>query len=187
MRTALDVQQSLGLQQVRLMPLRDPPHREQPNTTATQRLAMLQAAIAEEPHLTVDERELQREGKSYTIDTLRSLRRELGDDLPICWLLGTDAFRGFPDWHQPEEILKLAHLVVMARPGETPAALYAERTTNDPKQLTSQSAGLIYHLPVTQLEVSSTRIRSLIGQGLSPKYLLPDAVLRIIEQERLYR
>lgn len=187
LRTALDVQQALGLEEIRLIPLRNPPHRGQPYTTAEQRLAMVKAAIKNEPRLVVDERELQREGKSYTVDTLHSLRKELGADEPICLLMGTDAFRGFPQWHQPEEILKQAHLVIMQRPGESRPYLYPERVIEEPKQLGSSPSGLILFQAVTQLEISATAIRELVRQGRSPGYLVPDAVAEIIENLGLYR
>lgn len=186
LRTALDVQQALGLDEIRLIPLRNPPHREQPYTTAEQRLAMVQAAVIDEPGLIVDKRELERNGKSYTVDTLHSLREELGTEEPICLLMGTDAFRGFPQWHQPEEIMKQAHLVIMQRPGESRPALYSERVTEDPKQLGSSPSGLILFQAVTQLEISATGIRELVRQGQSPRYLVPDAVVDIIRNQGLY-
>jgi len=186
LRTALDVAQALGLEQIRLIPLRDPPHRERPTTPPGLRLAMTQAAVADEPLFRVDDRELRREGKSYTLDTLRSLRRELGEQ-PLCLLLGGDAFRGFPDWHQPERILELTHLVVMQRPDQKHPPLYPERHTDDPSQLQRTAGGLILFQPVTQLAISATHIRNLVQSGLSPRYLLPDAVLEIIRREGLYR
>jgi len=185
LRTALDVAQALGLEQIRLIPLRDPPHRERPATPSRLRLAMAQAAVANDPLFQVDDRELRREGKSYTLDTMHSLRRELGEQ-PLCLLMGGDAFRGFPDWHQPEQILELAHLVVMQRPGEQHPPLYPERHTDDPARLRESTGGRILFQPVTQLTISATRIRALVHSGMSPRYLLPEAVLRIIEQEALY-
>jgi nicotinate-nucleotide adenylyltransferase len=187
LRTALDVQQALGLEEIRLIPLRDPPHRAQPHSTPEQRLEMTRAAAQNEPLFRVDERELQREGKSYSVDTLRSLRAELGPALPLCLLVGTDAFKGFPSWHQPEEILKLAHLVVMQRPGEPHPAIYSEHTLSDPQALRQRPAGSVYYLTVTQLQISATAIRKMVHQGKSPRFLLPESVLAIIERDRLYR
>jgi nicotinate-nucleotide adenylyltransferase len=186
LRTALDVQQCLGLDELRLIPLRDPPHREQPACSPAQRLEMLQAAVANEPNLVVDERELNRSGKSYSLLTLQSLRAELGK-LPLCLIIGQDAFQGFPGWHKPDEILQLAHLVVMQRPGEEHSDLYPERLTDDSKELQTAPAGKIYQQPVTQLEISSTGIRTMIEEGRSPRYLMPDAVLEIIARDGLYR
>jgi nicotinate-nucleotide adenylyltransferase len=147
---------------------------------------MLQAAVAKEPNLKIDERELERSGKSYSLLTLQSLRAELGE-IPICLIIGQDAFQGFPNWHKPDEILQLSHLVVMQRPGERPDDLYPERLTDDPNKLLTMPAGKIFQQPVTQLGISSTRIREMIKQGISPRYLVPNAVLEIIERDNLYR
>ncbi len=186
LRTALDVKEGLGLDELRLIPLRDPPHREQPSSSPEQRLEMLQAAVADNTAFMVDERELHRSEKSYTLLTLQSLREELGD-VPICLILGQDAFRGFPDWYKPDKILQLAHLVVMQRPGEYGSAIYSERITDDPTELSSTPGGMVYMQPVTQLDISGTRIRDMISSGQSPRYLLPDSVLEIIERDGLYR
>jgi len=186
LRTAVDVAQALDLDSIRLIPLRDPPHRERPATPAPLRLKMVRAAVAGDPLFQVDDREMRRPGKSYTLDTLQELRRELGER-PLCLLLGGDAFRGFPDWHRPERILDLAHLVVMQRPGEPHPALYPERHQDDPSRLRQSLGGCILFQPVTQLEISATRIRDLVNAGLSPRYLLPEPVLHIVHRKGLYR
>jgi nicotinate-nucleotide adenylyltransferase len=186
LRTALDVKEALQLDELRLIPLKDPPHREQPVSNPRQRLEMLQAAVANEPALTVDNRELKRSGKSYSLFTLQSLREEIRGT-PICLILGQDAFQEFPDWHRPDEILQLAHLVVMQRPGKRIGNLYPDRITDDPEELRSTPAGKIYLQPVTQLGISSTMIRDMLRNGQSPRYLLPDPVLEIIERDVLYR
>lgn len=186
LRTALDVQQALELDELRLIPLRDPPHRGPLAASPEQRLEMLHAAIAGTAGLTIDPRELERSGKSYTLLTLQSLREEVGDTA-ICLILGQDAFRGFPDWHEPGEILKLAHLVVMQRPGETGYTPYQEHIVVTPQELRCNLAGKVYLQPVTQLDISGSKIRGMLQQGLSPRYLLPNAVLEIIERDGLYR
>jgi nicotinate-nucleotide adenylyltransferase len=147
---------------------------------------MLHSAVESEPALKVDDRELKREGKSYSLLTLESFREELVK-VPICMIIGQDAYQNFPDWYKPDEILQLAHLVVMQRPGEKRVNLYPERLTDKKEDLKTSSGGKIYQLSVTQLEISSTRIRDMIREGESPRYLLPDAVLEIIEREGLYR
>lgn len=187
LRPALEVFEALGLEQLRLVPLRDPPHRSAPHCTERQRVQMLQAACADLPGFQVDTRELEREGKSFSVLTLESLRRELGQELPICLLMGSDAFRHFPGWHQPERILGLAHLVVMQRPGEPHAGHYPERHCDDSGELRRQPADRILFQEVSQLEISSTRIREILAAGRSPRFLLPDAVLAVIEKENLYR
>lgn len=183
LRVALDVVQHLRLEELRLLPLAGAVHRRQPTASATQRMAMLEAAIREEPCLIADDRELRRGGPSYTVDTLQSFREELGAEVSICLLVGADAFEGLPDWHRPLDILELAHLVVMQRPGAATARdpwlrdQVRQRRIADPAALRAQAGGHIYFQTVTQLDISATRIRRLIAQGMSPRYLLPDAVL----------
>lgn len=192
LRTALDVMQATGLREVRFMPLHRAVHRDQPETAGALRLRMVQAAIAQQPGFVADDRELQRQGDSYTVDTLASLHGEFPEQ-PLCLLLGMDAFDGFAAWHRPEEILRLAHLIVMHRPGQAQPAdprvremLEARRCAGS-DGLGATPAGRIWLQSVTQLDISSTRIRALVTAGASPRYLLPEAVLRIIEAHGLYR
>ncbi|SDX78399.1 nicotinate-nucleotide adenylyltransferase [Allochromatium warmingii] len=192
LRAALECLQMLDLAQVRFIPLRVPVHRPQPQASIAQRVAMLAAALADEPRFVLDQRELHRDGPSYTLDTLRSLRDEFGASQPLCLLIGADAYAGFLDWHRPLAILELAHLVVMHRPGHDPIAspalrqLYQERACTAPHQLATQAGGRILLQTLTPLDISSTRIRALIARGHRPRYLLPDAVLTRIEHDQLY-
>ena len=191
LRPALELAEALPLSEVRFIPARVPPHRPQPVASPEQRLAMVRAAVAEREDFRVDLRELEREGPSYMVDTLAGLRGELPDER-LCLLLGMDAFLGLPGWHRWQELLDLAHVVVAHRPGWAPPAegtladLVAERRTTTPRNLALQSAGLILLQPVTQLEISSTAIRALIGAGRSPRFLMPDAVARWIAEQDLY-
>lgn len=191
LRTALDVMEALALDQVRFLPLRQAVHRDQPLATPAQRLAMVSVAVAEQPGFAVDETELEREGPSYMIDTLRHLRLRW-PDTPLCLLLGGDAFHGLSGWRDPEAIMALCHLIVMQRPGyrlpeEGPLATWVEqRGTQSIKALRQSSGGRIFFLPVTQLDISATDIRDRIGQNRSPRFLLPDGVLRLLHQERIY-
>jgi nicotinate-nucleotide adenylyltransferase len=183
LRTALEVREALGLREVRLLPLNVAVHREQPAADGALRLRMLQAAVANAPDLVADDQELRRPGASYTVDTLTHVREELGPDVPLCLLVGGDAFNAFFEWHRPREILRLAHLAVMRRPGsmlprdpELRDEL-AHRRAQQPADLQAAPAGRIWLQSVTQLDISSTRIRRAIAAGRSARYLLPDAVL----------
>jgi nicotinate-nucleotide adenylyltransferase len=199
LRPALDCVEALGLTELRLVPLRQAVHRPQPEAPADLRLAMLACAVAGEPRLVVDPRELERPGGSYSLHTLQSLRAEIGPAPPLCLLMGSDAFAGFLDWHRPRDILESAHLVVMRRPALAPAEgpidalpqalrrLYGERAAEDVHDLAAAPAGRILMHEVTQLDIASTRVRRLIRAGRSVRYLVPDAVLAIIEREGLYR
>ena len=98
LRGALEVAEQLQLDEVRLIPSARPPHREAPQVSAPDRLAMVALAVADSPLLQIDDRELRRDRPSYSIDTLESLRRELAVDDQVFLLLGWDAFCGLPSW-----------------------------------------------------------------------------------------
>jgi len=186
------VEQALGLEEVRFIPAGQPPHREAPLASVEQRLAMLQAAIGDQPGFVIDEREIRRAGPSYMVDTLQSLRDELGD-VPLGLILGTDAFLGLPQWHQWQRLGELAHLVIAHRPGWNHAELPAELQTLrqqrrcEVAQLKSRPAGGLVFVEVTQLAISATRIRHEIRAGRDIRYLLPDRVYTLIQEQQLYR
>lgn len=164
--------------EVRLMPASVPPHRPSPLANAQQRVAMLKAALQKQSRLTLDTRELERSGPSYTIDTLTELRKEQGDR-PLVLLLGVDAFAGLPSWHRWRELFDVTHIGVLSRPGvqvmlpDTLLAEIATRRTDDPSTLHATPAGKVTELSVTPLEISATRIRELLAEGRDPRYLLP--------------
>jgi nicotinate-nucleotide adenylyltransferase len=192
LRAALDVVQRLRLSELKLMPLAAAVHRRQPIASPEHRLQMLEAAIRDEPRLVADDRELRRGGPSYTVETLLSVRDEIGPETPLCLAVGADAFAAFGDWHRPLDILGLVHLVVMQRPGAlTPRDSWlrdqvVQRRVDDPDVLRQSAAGHIYFSTVTQLDISATRIRWLLGNGESPRYLLPDSVLEFALRHGLY-
>ena len=191
LRPALEVQQALGVPRVDLLPCRLPPHREPPVLGPEQRLELLRLAVEDDQALGIDERELQRDGPSYMVDTLKSLRADCGDQ-PLCLALGMDAFLHLQGWHNWQELLSLCHLVVMLRPGsEWPAdgalAAIVERCgVNAAGALQRRPAGLVLGVAVTRLSISSTEIRTLLAEGKSARYLLPEKVLTRIEQEKWY-
>lgn len=185
LRSAVEVCEQLQLDELRLIPSARPPHRGMPGATAAQRLRMVELALGQGGGLQVDDRELQRERPSYTVETLESLRQELGSDVALFMVLGWDAFCGLPSWHRWESLLELANLVVLQRPDydlEVPEVLkdlLAARSADQPER----SHGQIICLSQTPLAISATHIRTLVGSGASPRFLLPDAVLDYIENE----
>ncbi|MGD1990055.1 MAG: nicotinate-nucleotide adenylyltransferase [Chromatiales bacterium] len=190
LRTALDVQEALGIRRIHFVPLKEAVHRDQPGTPAELRCALVQAAVADQPGFIMDNRELHREGPSWSYHTLESFRREYPDE-PLCFLMGGDAFNGYLQWHRPLEILELAHLVVMQRPdairpGGELAALLDRRQTCEAGDLHASPAGRIFLQPVTQLDISASDIRQRIAVGRSARFLVPEQVLGIIQQLRLY-
>jgi len=192
LRTALELLQALRLAEMRFMPAGNPPHRDLTIASAEMRLNMVKAAIAGQPGFTLDDREVRREGPSYSVDTLTELRAE-HRDRSLCLIVGIDAFLGLPKWHQWREILQLAHLIVAHRPGwRAPSMgplgeLLVDRGTGRINDLHESRAGCIYIHAGTQLEISSTEVRKLIAAGRDPRYLMPDPVRAIIEETQCYR
>ncbi|AMA44561.1 nicotinate-nucleotide adenylyltransferase [Pseudomonas monteilii] len=192
LRGALEVAEFMDLDELRLLPNARPPHRDTPQVTANDRLAMVRQAVEGAERLSVDARELSRDKPSYTIDTLESIRAELAPNDALFLLLGWDAFCGLPGWHRWEELLQHCHILVLQRPDadvEPPDALrnlLAARSQNDPTALPGP-AGHISFVWQTPLAVSATQIRQLLASGKSVRFLVPDAVLAYIEAHDLYR
>ena len=192
LRTAFELMAALTLNAVHFVPSAIPPHKHRPQAGGDIRLRMINAAIQGQAGFVADERELNRPGPSYSVDTLVSLRQEYPDDA-LCLLIGMDAFLGMGEWHRWQEIPALAHIVVAHRPGWSPARvgligdLLASRGATRAADLKEARSGRIYIQEVTQLEISSGDVRDLIGRGGNPRYLLPRAVVRIIKQTGCYR
>lgn len=192
LRGALEVAESMNLDELRLAPSARPPHRDMPQVSALDRLAMVECAVAGVAPLVVDARELQRDKPSYTIDTLELMRAELAADDQLFLLLGWDAFCGLPTWHRWEELLQHCHILVLQRPDadvdppDELRNLLAARSQSDPTAM-SGPAGNISFVWQTPLAVSATQIRQLLASGRSVRFLVPDAVLAYIEAHELYR
>jgi nicotinate-nucleotide adenylyltransferase len=168
---------------VRLLPASVPPHRDQPVADARQRAAMVRAALVGQARLTIDTRELQREGPSYTIDTLLELRAEIGEARPLVLLVGADAFAGLATWHRWRELFDHAHIGVLTRPGHDATALPTELRTKiasrrcaDAASLQEAAAGRVLPIAVTPLEISASRVRAILAAGREPRWLVPDAL-----------
>ena len=191
LRTAFEVLQALRFDEIRFMPCGIPPHRGETHAPAELRLAMVRAATEGQRGFVVDDRELQREGPSYSVDTLMALRSEF-PLRPLALIIGMDAFLGLPKWYHWREILQLAHIVVAHRPGwRAPdmgplGELLADRGTHRIGDLHEAKSGHIYIHDVTQLEISSTEIRELVAVGRDPRFLTPDAVRDVIEESGCY-
>ena len=193
LRSALELVERLNLERLRLMPCARPPHRAAPPCSPEHRAAMVELAVAGEPRLVCDTRELHRAGKSYTIDSLEELRAALGAETGLCMVLGCDAVLGITHWHRWRELLDWAHIIVLARPGwELPqtgevASWLRQHRLGDREALSERPAGGILIEELRPLDISSTEIRHLLGAGLSARYLLPRSVLEYIETHQLYR
>jgi len=169
---ASDAYAALRLDRLLLVPAADPPHKKgKVFASAEQRLRMLCAAVEGDPRFEVVDFELRREGPSYTVDTLRELRG-LEPDAELVFLLGIDQFRALESWREPQTVAALARFGVLSRDGESP----------DPSGRFAAE-----HVPVTRVDVSATEIRRRAAAGESIRYLVPEAVRKIVEEEGLYR
>lgn len=191
LRLAVDLQAMLALQEVRLIPSARPPHRGSPAASPGQRAKWLRVAIAEQPGVRLDDRELLRPGLSYTVDTLASLRADF-PATPLCLIMGRDVFASLPEWHAWRQLFEYAHIILVERPGVDPAlpddvvAELEHRAIADAGDLASTLAGRVHICHPPALEISASRIRNLLATGRSPRFLLPDVVLSDIMDAGVY-
>ncbi len=178
---------------VHLMPAADPPHRAPPGASARDRVAMLRLALRGEPGLALDLRELGREGRSWTVDTLRALREDIGGAAPVALLVGADSFAGLPQWKEWEALFGLAHFVVASRDGtpleDLPAPLarvLEGRRAASAQALREAPAGQVWCLRQPLHPQSASDIRARIAGGRPWRHLVPDAVAAYIQAGGLY-
>ena len=165
-----------------------------PLASAHHRVAMLQLAFAVPRRIAIDKRELNRIGPTYTVHTLLELRRELGDAVPLIWLIGADAFSRLDTWHRWRELFELCHFAVARRSGEmAPDNACSPQLADTLKTRGSTVAGLaaapagnFAHLEIDPPAVSSTEIRRRRAHGESLRGLVSDAVCDYIERHKLY-
>ena len=194
LRPALEIFEQLGLDELRIIPSAKPPHRWQPEASDAHRLAMVKLAVKNVDGFVVDDCEYHRDGASYTVDTLASIRDDLDrknrEKEPLCMLIGMDAFEYFTTWHEWQKILNLAHLVISSRPGismvETADWMKA-RITDSIQDLQQTSAGKLYFADVSQYDLSATFLRKQIFAGKSSQYATPVKVCKYIKQNKLYK
>lgn len=187
LRSAIECAQAFDLAQVHLMPCK-PVHKDEPLIESFHRQAMLNLAVQESTHLLVNDYELKQPNSTYTIDTLRYLRQEIGYEKPLYFILGVDAFNAIESWKEWQMLFDQVNFIVIQRPG-------VELQLNHPilkDKLTRFEGvhcafGCIYSFTVTALDISSTKIRQLIKQQQSIEFLLPKSVEHYLQQQGLYQ
>jgi nicotinate-nucleotide adenylyltransferase len=192
LRLAMECIETAGLERVLFVPLNIPSHRHPLVANATERRKMLSLALVNKPYFDISDVELDRHEVSYTLDTLETLRDEYGTT-PLCLIMGMDAFIGFDTWKAWEQIPDYAHIIITNRPNASNQidnmnldALLAERLTDENCDLRDSPAGKIRIIEVPLLDISSTRIRSMICEGRPVDYLLPERVIDYITRNRIY-
>ena len=197
LRLATELGEAFHLDKVFFLPAGLPYHRgRDAHATDEQRLTMLKLATQRDARFDVDDREMRREGPTYTYDTLAEIRKERGAEQPIVVLTGSDAFGKVDTWHRWTELFDLAHFVVAIRaddqewqskgPGAFPKEAWP-RITLHPRELLSEPAGKIMTFFMTPIAISSTAIRTLAGEGASIRYLTPDPVVEYVRSHNLYK
>lgn len=197
LRLAEEAADTLGLAKVRWIPAGQPALRDTPRVGPRQRLDMVRLAIAGNPRFELDAAEVDAEQTSYTVPTLERLRCPdvYGPQQPLVLLVGADAFANMAGWHRWERLFELAHVAVAHRPGyaveaeQLPTALaevFRQRACTDPQRLTTSPAGSIVSFAMTPLDISATRIRTLLSNRASARYLAPDCVLEHIRTHHFY-
>ena len=197
LRIAEEVVETISLREMRFVPAGMPRLRYAPIASPQHRAAMVYAAIQNNPRFVLDERETRRPGTSYSVESLRELGQEMGENTTLCCVMGADAFMKLAEWHSWRELFRLCHIIIAARPGHALATNHdalpqelreecARRWVSSAGSLKGASNGLIYVAPTTLLDISATAIRTHISAKSSVRYLLPDAVLDYIETNHLY-
>jgi nicotinate-nucleotide adenylyltransferase len=197
LRLAEELAEMLGIAQVRFIPAGQPPHRGRPRAEAGHRLEMTQRAIAGNPRFVLDEREVRCAAPSYSVDTLSALRAEVSPATPLVLFMGADAFLGLTTWREWRRLFELAHVAVAHRPGFSAAAwedalpdplrrILSTHRCDNAEELLDQPAGRVFLHGITQLDISASQIRDRALRGKSLRYLLPDAVIDYLNENRLY-
>ena len=196
LRMAQELAEALHLDTVRFIPAANPPHKDAPAISAKQRADMVKLAIANNDRFEFDDRELHRAGASYTLDTLHSLREELGPHVSITLFMGSDAFTKFDTWHRWQEIIALCHIALVQRPqlrgheqklSKSLETFLHDHYSENRDDLRHEPSGFVTMRQITALDISSTAIRHALQHDNSVRYLMPDSVIDYIQTNKLYR
>lgn len=170
------VREELQLEKIIFIPAGDPPHKQESNITSIKhRLAMVSLAIEANDRFSLSDIEAKKAGKSYTVETLRVLQNHFSSPTKLFWIIGSDSLLDLPNWFQPDEIVRLAQIVVYPRSGYSvneAAARFKDR---------------VLYVDSPLIDISATTIRDRIRQEKSVRYFLPESVLKYIHRENLYR
>ena len=177
---------ALNLEKVTFIPARQPPHKDSATLAdAPHRLKMLRMAVNGNERFEVSEIELRRDGPSYTIDTVRQLQKEYGEEADLYFVIGADSIQELPCWKDAAMLVHLCRIVPISRPGERSGDEIQHLARAIGEQKARELLGRLLRIPL--VDVSSSDIRRRIATGLSIRYLVPEAVRRYIEENRLYR
>lgn len=192
LQAALNLYQALPLQTIHFVPCKQPVLKNKAQATAQQRVAMLHKACQAYPFIKIDTRELDRPTPSYTDITLQALRQEFGTHQSIALIIGTDAFVELPKWHNWQQLIKLAHLLVINRPNiaysplELVQQLITDHEVATANLLSHKPAGYLYFHQLPEYNIASSIIRQQIKEQHNQSKLLPQSVWEYIKTHNLY-
>ena len=191
-KPTLELIDKFQLQRVHFIPCKVSPFKEVTYASDKQRWDMVNLITANQTEFVADARELNRSEPSYSYLTLRELRDELGDEVTLFWILGADALEGLESWFKADEIMRLCHMLILARPGYNVDTIVQKSPwlqdyfTQNVESLEKNKFGKIYASDTAMLEISSTSIRETIQAGQQPRYMLPGNVWNYIKRNELY-
>ncbi len=190
LQSAVEVRDLVGVEVVKMVPSFIPPHRDLPGATGRQRRIMLEMAVRDIPGVEVDAREIERQGVSYTFDTLASFREELPPGIGLYFILGSDAYRTLNEWHRWRELTDVANLVVVPRPGADEKMPEDVRCWAAQKQVSHVrdlgACGGVAMVSLTPVDVSSSALREAFRSGIRPDGRMPANVIDYILNEKIY-
>lgn len=197
LRVAEEIAEMIGLRELRFVPAGVPRLRHTPAVSLQHRAEIVRIAIRGNSGFVLDEREIRRHGVSYSVESLRELKQEMGECVILCFIIGVDAFMKLAEWHRWRELFGLCHFIIAARPGYALASNRytlpqeleeecAQRWVSSADSLKYAPSGLVFIAPTTLLDISATTIRARIAAGKSIRYLMPDAALDYVAANHLY-
>mgnify|MGYP003971491809 FL=1 len=197
LRVAEEIVETVGLQKMYFVPAGMPRLRYSPVASSQHRVEIVRLAIQKNPDFVLDEREIYRDGVSYSIDTVREFKQEFGEEIRLCLVLGADAFIKLPEWNNWKELFNLCHFIVSTRPGYTFTLIKellskelreecSQRWVSNTETLKKETSGLIFIASTTMLDISATSIRAHIAAGRSVRHLVPSVTVNYISENKLY-
>ena len=197
LRVAEEIVETVGLQKMYFVPAGMPRLRHSPVASSQHRVEIVRLAIQKNPDFVLDEREIYRDGVSYSIDTVREFKQEFGEEVRLCFILGADAFIKLPEWNNWKELFNLCHFIVSTRPGYSLTLIKellskelreecSQRWVSNTESLKKDTSGLIFIASTTMLDISATSIRAHIAVGRSVRHLVPSVTVNYISENKLY-
>ena len=197
LRIAEEIVETVGLQRMYFVPAGIPRLRHTPVASPKHRVEIVRLAIQKNPAFVLDDREIYRDGVSYSIDSVCEFKQEFGEEVRLCLVLGVDAFIKLSEWDNWKELFNLCHFIISTRPGYVLTSINellpkelreecSQRWVSSTESLRKDSSGLIFIASTTMLDISATSIRAHIAVWRSVRYLVPDIAVNYISANKLY-